>query len=179
MHTVLPTRFVARASLVALALLGTSCAGMRIADEQKAYYLKEAGSFRYEKGCLDVWPDVLKLLGSKGYPLVGRDRQYAGEGKRGSFSALVEQGDETQAVEGGGLVVKTGWQPDGTGSSRYRVTGSPGTPSGCVVTFTYIWTGTVDPSDARQEVDWKIQLELLRKLEPAAAARLEAGAPTK
>jgi len=179
MHIHLPNRRAALATLLALATVSTGCASMRIADEQKAYYLKEAGSYRYEKGCLDVWPDVLKLLGSKGYPLVGRDRQYAGEGKRSSFSTLVEQGDETRAVEGGGLVVKTGWQPDDTGSSRYRVTGSPGTPSGCVVTFTYIWTGTVDPSDARQNVDWKIQLELLRKLEPAAAARLEAGAPTK
>ena len=173
------SRPAALALLLALAAGSSGCAAMGVADEQKPYYLKEAGSYRYEKSCLDVWPDVLRLLGSKGYPLVGRDRQYAGEGKRSSFSALVEQGDETQAVEGGGLVVKTGWQPDNTGSSRYRVTGSPGTPSGCVVTFTYIWTGTVDPSDTRQEVDWKIQLELVRKLEPAAAARLEAGAPTR
>jgi hypothetical protein len=162
---------------VSALLLTSACASIRLADEQDAYFRKEAGTFTYAKGCLDVWPSVLKLVGSKGYPLHGRDRQYAGQGKQGGFASVVEQGYETRAVEGGGLIVLTGWLPAAEGSSRYEVTGNPGNPSGCAVTFTYIFTGTVDPSNDRRKVDWRIQLELLKQLQPDAAARIEGGAP--
>ncbi|HET8725720.1 MAG TPA: hypothetical protein VFM53_16105 [Anaeromyxobacteraceae bacterium] len=171
-------RPVALAALAgALLATGTGCASIRLADERMAYYKSQVGTFTYQAGCLDAWPAVLKLLGEKGYPLEGRDRQYAGQGKQTAFGAFVDQGYETRAVEGGGLIVKTGWQFDSNGQSRYEVTGNPGQPSGCAITFTRIWAGTIDPSDERREVDWKIQLELLRKLEPATAARIEAGAP--
>ena len=163
---------------VVAALMGTAgCASMQLADQRRNYFLKELGSYPYAKGCLDVWPSVLKLVGSKGYPLDGRDRQYAGQGKQGAFASVVNQGYETRAVEGGGLTVLTGWLAAAEGSSRYEVTGNPGTPSGCVVTFTRIFTGTIDPSNDRRETDWRIQLELLKELQPDAAARVEGGAP--
>jgi hypothetical protein len=57
------------------------------------------------------------------------------------------------------------------------VTGNPGQPSGCVITFTLIYSGTLDPATDTRTVDWKIQLELLKQVDPAAAARLEADAP--
>jgi hypothetical protein len=163
---------------VALSTVGaTGCASMRVADERRSYFLKELGTFTYGKGCLDVWPSVLKLVGSKGYPLHGRDRQYAGQGKQGALAAVVEQGYETRAVEGGGLMVLTGWLPAAEGNSRYEVTGNPGQPSGCAVSFVLLSTGTVDPSNERREPDWRIQLELVKEIQPDAAARIEAGAP--
>jgi hypothetical protein len=164
-------------AVAAAHLGGTGCASMRLADERRDYYLKELGTFTYGKGCLDVWPSVLKLVGSKGYPLQGRDRQYADQGKQGAFASFVDQGYETRAVEGGGLIVLTGWLAAAEGNSRYEVTGNPGQPSGCAVTFTYIFTGTIDPSNDRREPDWRIQLELLKQLQPDAAARVEGGAP--
>ena len=137
---------IARPVAIAV-LVGTSaCASMRLADERRDYFLKEVGTFTYARGCLDVWPSVLELVGSKGYPLQGRDRQYAGQGKQGALASIVEQGYETRAVEGGGLVVLTGWLPGADGNSRYEVTGNPGQPSGCAVTFTHVYTGTIGPS---------------------------------
>jgi hypothetical protein len=150
---------------------------MRLADERSDYYRKELGTFTYAKGCLDVWPSVLKLVGSKGYPLQGRDRQYADQAKQGALGRFVEQGYETRAVEGGGLMVLTGWLAAAEGKSRYEVTGNPGQPSGCAVSFTFISIGTIDPSNDRRETDWRIQLELLKALQPDAAARVEGGAP--
>ena len=163
--------------VAATLLAATGCASMRVADERRSYFLKELGTYTYGKGCLDVWPSVLKLVGSKGYPLHGRDRQYAGQGKQGAFASVVEQGYETRAVEGGGLTVLTGWLPAAEGSSRFEVNGGPGQPSGCAVSFALISTGTIDPSNERREPDWRIQLELLKELQPDAAARVEAGAP--
>ena len=164
-------------SLAVLAATLGGCASMRLADERRAYYLREVGTFNYAKGCLDVWPDVLKIVGEKGYPLVGRDRQYAGQGTQGALAKIADQGHETRAVEGGGLEVLTGWLAAAEGNSRYEVRASPGTPSGCAVTFTYVYTGTIDPSNDRRETDWRIQLELVKRLQPDAAARIEAGAP--
>ncbi len=162
---------------IAALLGGVGCASMRVADERRDYFLKEVGSFTYAQGCLDVWPSVLKLLGSKGYPLHGRDRRYAGQAEQGALASIVEQGHETRAVEGGGLMVLTGWLPAAEGRSRYEVSGSPGQPSGCSITFTLVLTGTIDPSSDRRETDWRIQMELLESLQPDAAARIERGAP--
>jgi hypothetical protein len=164
-------------TVAATLLAATGCASMRVADERRSYFLKELGTFTYGKGCLDVWPSVLRLVGSKGYPLHGRDRQYAGQGKQGAFASVVEQGYETRAVDGGGLTMLTGWLPAAEGNSRYEVTGNPGQPSGCAVSFTLISTGTIDPSNDRREPDWRIQLELVKQLQPDAAARVVAGAP--
>lgn len=163
--------------LAAALLLSAGCASMRLADHQADYYRKQLDGYRYPQACLDAWPAVLKLVGSKGYPLQGRDRQYAGQGSEGALTSFVDQGDQTRAVEGGGLLVKTGWLSDAEGRSRYLVAGSPGQPSGCVVAFTRVTTGTLDPASEHQASDWKIQLELLRQLDPAAASRIEAGAP--
>jgi hypothetical protein len=163
--------------LAAASLVAAGCAAIRVGNEQRTYYLKELGSWRYEKGCLDVWPSVLEILGQKGYPLSGRDRQYAGQGTQSALGAFVDQGSETRAVEGGGLAVRTGWQAAAEGASRYEVTGNPGQPTGCVVTFTLVSHGTIDPSDDQREVDWRIQLELMKRIEPASASRIEAGAP--
>ena len=58
----------------------------------------------------------------------------------------------------------TGWLPAAEGSSRYEVTGSSGTALRLRRPFTRISTGTVDPSNDRREVDWRIQLELLKQL---------------
>jgi hypothetical protein len=162
---------------IATALGSSACASMRVADERRDYFLKEVGTYPYAKGCLDVWPAVLKLVGGKGYPLLGRDRAYAGQATQGALASFVEQGYQTRAVEGGGLIVLTGWLAAAEGSSRYEVTGNPASPSGCAVTFTSIRTGTIDPSNEHREPDWRIQLELLRQLQPDAAARIEAGAP--
>jgi hypothetical protein len=161
--------------VASMALVG--CASMRLASEQSDYYRTRLDAYGYAQSCLDVWPDVLALLGSKGYPLQGRDRQYAGQGKEGALASFVDQGSETRAVEGGGLAVRTGWLPDAEGRGRYEVTGNPGQPSGCVVTFTRVYSGTIDPASETRTVDWKIQLELLKKLDPAAAGRIEAAAP--
>ena len=170
-------RFATWIAVVAVLLAVSGCASMRLADERRDYFLKELSTFTYGKGCLDVWPSVLKLVGSKGYPFHGRDRQYAGQGKQGGFASVVEQGYETRPVEGGGLIVLTGWLPAAEGNSRYEVSGNPGQPSGCAITFTRISIGTVDPSNDRREPDWRIQLELLKELQPDAAARVEGGAP--
>jgi len=160
-----------------VAALATGCASMRLADERQAYFTPKLDTYLYAQACLDVWPAVLRLLGSKGYPLEGRDRQYAGQGAQSGLGAFVDQGYETRPVEGGGLVVRTGWLPSSEGASRYQVSGSPGQPSGCSVTFTLISRGTVDPSNIQEVTDWKVQLELLKQVDPTAASRLEAGAP--
>ena len=169
---------VRRAIVLGLvAVVAAGCASIRLADQRQAYFSQQLDTYRYAQGCLDVWPSVLKLLGSKGYPLEGRDRQYAAQGAQSGLGAFVDQGYETRAVEGGGLVVRTGWLPESEGASRYQVNGSPGQPSGCAVTFTRIWRGTIDPADNQEKTDWKVQVELLKQVDPAAASRLEAGAP--
>jgi hypothetical protein len=160
-------------------LLSTSCASIRIGEERDAYFGKQLSAYAFPKSCMDLWPTVLQLLGSKGYPLQGRDRAYAGQPPESGFKSLVDQGYPTEAVEGGGLRVKTGWSDSAEGASQYVVMGTPAGASACAVTFTGRARDPVDPASIVETQDWKMQLELLRRVDPAAATRIEAGAPTK
>jgi hypothetical protein len=162
-----------------LGLLATACASIRIGEERDAYFGKQLASYAYPRSCMDLWPTVLKLLGSKGYPLQGRDRAYAGQPPEGGFKSLVDQGYVTEPTADGGLRVKTGWSDSAEGASQYLVMGSPAGPAACFVTFTGRARDTVDPATIVETPDWKMQLELLRRVDPDAAARMESGAPTK
>jgi len=98
-----PSRPLQRAIVLGLvAAVAAGCAPIRVGEEQQAYFRPQLDTYRYSQGCLDVRPSVLKLLGSKGYPLEGRDRQYAGQGAQSGLASFVDQGHETRAVEGGG-----------------------------------------------------------------------------
>jgi hypothetical protein len=165
------------AALAAAALALGACASLGVADAREAWFRRELGTWRYEKGCLDLWPAVLERLGARGYPLRGRDRAYASQGGSGGIPAFLGQGFETRRVEGGGLLLQTGWRASDGAESRYLVSGVPAGPAGCAVSFTLVWHAANDRSGDRKSVDWEIQLELLRQVDPAAAERVEAEAP--
>ena len=163
-------------ALAAAALALAGCASLGLADAREAWFRRELATWRYEKGCLDVWPAVLERLGARGYPLRGRDRAYASQPGSGGIPAFLGQGFETRRVEGGGLLLQTGWRASEGAESRYLVSGVPDGPAGCAVSFTLVWRAANDRSGDRQSVDWEMQLDLLRHVDPAAAERVEAAA---
>jgi hypothetical protein len=163
---------------LAFLLIASGCALQRSAARD-SYFGKELTGYAFPKGCMDLWPSVLKLLGGKGYPLQGRDRAYAGQAKEGGLSSFIDQGYETRPVEGGGLQVKTGWSDTAEGANQYLVTAAPAGPAACSVTFVGRARDTVDPATIVETPDWHMQLDLLRVVDPAAAARIEAAAPPK
>jgi hypothetical protein len=168
------------ASLAAAFLvLGAGCAGMQRSAEREAWFGKQLAGYAYPQACMDLWPTVLKLLAGRGYPLQGRDRAYAGQPPESGLSSFVDQGYETRPVPGGGLQVKTGWSDSAEGANQYLVTGTPAGAAACAVTFVGRARDTLDPATIVETPDWRMQLDLLRVVDPPAAARMEGAAPPR
>jgi hypothetical protein len=161
---------------LAAALATTGCASIRLADARAAYFQNELSHLQYQRSCEQLWGDVLRLLASKGYPLEGRDREYSGEVRQGGFAQLVSGGSETKRTPEGGLTMRTGWDSSLT---RYQVTGYQPAPNACQVAFLYQWQDDVDPATVHEAQGWQMELDLLRRVDPAAASQMAAGAPKK
>ena len=169
------SRALALASLSVLLVGATGCASVRAAAARDAHLRDALGAHVYPMTCLAVWPDVLRLLASKGFALVGADRIVAGQPPQSGIGNFFSQGFQTQESFDGGLVVASDWN---SAWVRYRASGTVVPPGGCTVTFTrFSQPDTDDPSRTTSEKDWEMALELLRRVDPAAAAGVEAGVP--
>jgi molybdopterin-binding protein len=107
--------FTAGAGVLIVALAG--CASMRAAEARDAYLKESMGSHTYRQSCGALWPDVLKLLASQGYSLVGADRAVGGEPRQSAAGNFFSEGFQTRETYAGGLVVATDWNRDWV---RYR-----------------------------------------------------------
>jgi hypothetical protein len=172
MKTIDRPAITAIAAVAALLLEG--CASMRLAARQDDYMRETLGSWVYPKTCKDVWPDVVKLLASKGFSLAGDDRVVAGEAPQSAFIAAISEGFATRQSYDGGLVLGTSWNRNWV---RYRAIGAV-VGSGCSVSFLRdVQPDTDDPGKVESTTDYEMALDLLRRVDPAGAARVEAGMP--
>lgn len=167
-------RAMALATILLSALVG--CASMRAAEARDAYMKESMGSYTYRQSCGALWPDVLKLLASQGYALVGADRTVGGEPPQSAAGNFFSEGFQTKETYTGGLVVATDWNQKWV---RYRAEGIV-VGGGCRVVFTReAQPDTDDPSKTTSSTDWDMAFSLLRRVDPAEAKRIEAGIPGK
>jgi len=118
------------------------------------------------------------VLADQGYPLAAADARAAGREpglleQAGSLGKLLSPARETHQ-EAGERLLETGWLD----RLRYRLVGAPEAP-GCHVAFLAI---RQDPHERQRDAweaprrDPQLELELLRRLAPDEAARVEAAA---
>jgi hypothetical protein len=173
-HTRTLRRTLALAAGVAL-LATAGCASTRLAAARDDYLRQSLGSFVYGMNCQSLWPEVIRLLASKGYQLVGIDRAVAGQPPQSALGNFFSEGFATRETYDGGLTVATSWDQAWV---RYRATGIVVPPGRCSVTFTRdSQPDTDDPGKSASWLDWEMALELLQRVDPAAAGRIEAGMP--
>jgi hypothetical protein len=159
-------------ALVVLPLAG--CTASRLAVARDDYIRKELSTWVYPQNCNTLWPDVLRLLAAEGFALVGADRAVAGQQAESGIATFFSKGFQTRQSYDGGLVVATDWSRDWV---RYRAEGTV-VGSGCNVRFTRDSQPDVDdPGQLVSSTDWDMALALLRRVDPAGAARVEAGIP--
>jgi hypothetical protein len=154
-------RILALAAGVAL-LATAGCASTRLAAARDDYLRQSLGSFVYGMNCQSLWP-------------VGIDRAVAGQPPQSALGNFFSEGFATRETYDGGLTVATSWDQSWV---RYRATGMVVPPGRCAVTFTRdSQPDTDDPGKSVSGPDWEMALELLQRVDPAAAARIEAGMP--
>jgi hypothetical protein len=129
----------------------------------------EVSGYRYRQPVDAVWPQVRRLLSDYGLTLVGKDAPPVGPAT-GLLQQLTSVGRETSSTPEGGLMLESDWT---NGGRRWRAEAWP-EGAGCRVTLTKI---AENPSH-RGHDDWSVrdyplELELIRRVDPDGAARLD------
>lgn len=116
-----------------------------------------------------VWPNALRLLQERDFPLIGKDRVVAGGAEQSGWTKIFSWGFETRRSPDGRMIAETDYD---NRRLRYRVEGIPSS-DGCRIIFTAI-QGSVDTPDEQTRVDAALGLELMRRVDADAAARVDA-----
>lgn len=163
-----------------MVLAGASgCAGARAAKAAEARLQGELAGAHCERTLDEAWDEARRLLAERGYPLAGPDAALVGQetgilekagDKGGVLGKMLTRARQTHD-EGGERVLETAWYRH----RRYKLVGSTATP-GCHVTFLAIREDPYEPNRDVWEApprDLQAELELLRRLAPDEAARID------
>ena len=183
------TRAGAAAVLAIVAAAG-GCAGVRAQRERQQRLAGALDAQRYARPVAEVWLEARRLLAAEGYPLAEEDAKEVGQRPMGLASSLLSPARATHPLaaergllqelgvlrrdEGGprGLALDTGWSRE---LRRQRAEAFEG-DGGVRVVFTRIQQLATDRQEERSR-DLELELALLRRLEPAAAAQVEESLP--
>ncbi|HQR30979.1 MAG TPA: hypothetical protein PLL32_11260 [Anaeromyxobacteraceae bacterium] len=170
---VLPVLPAALLAFLAVASSG-GCASIRATAERDRILETQVAPFVYACGCGGIWAEVLKEIAAQGFSLVGKDRAVAGQPPQSGLADFFSQGFQTRESADGGIEVSSDWNRSWV---RLRASGTA-VPGGCTVAFTRDSRAVLDdPGSVTSDSDLEASLGLLRRVDPAAAARGEAGMP--
>lgn len=156
--------------LVALAAVSASgCAAYTAQRARDQATATEVGGYRYRQPVDAVWPQVRRLLADHGLRLAGKDAEAVGQ-EVGTLELMISTARETSPTPGDGLTLETAWTHGGL---RWRAVAEPA-EGGCRVVLTRIEENSTDHGhDGRATRDYAWELELIRRLDPEGAARID------
>ena len=162
----------ARSTLPLLLLLASaSCTAAALREAKLRRGLDE---YAYPRAVAEVWPEVQRLANERGYPLVGADRKAVGLEARNRVLEAFSPGFDTRTRATGGRILETG---AGEGGYRLRAEAWPAGSGGCRVVFTRLKRDDTNPALQLETRDLGLELALLQRLDPVAAARVEGVPP--
>jgi hypothetical protein len=162
-----------RTFLLVLPLVVAACTtagGARRAELRRG--LDEA---RLSRSPAEIWPEVERFLHERGYPLVGADRTAVGLKPQGAFGKLFSPGFETVVREDGSRVLET--NPEEQTRSRIRAEAFAAAGGGARLRLRILKPSPSNPTEYSEWRDEELELALLRRIEPAVAARIAGEAP--
>lgn len=157
----------ARTLLFLLLLLATACAtadGARRAELRRA--LDQA---RVSRSPAELWPDLLRFLHERGYPLVGDDRIDVGLKAQSSIGKIFSPGFATRLGEDGSRILETNGEARSGARIRAEALAVAGGGSRLRITVLKPWDS--NPHEYSEWRDEELELALLERIDPAAAAR--------
>jgi len=160
--------------LAGLLAAPAGCASFAAGRARDAYVARQLDELRYAKPIDEVWLEVRRLLAEKGYLLAGEDAKAVGQ-DRGFLGRLFSAAVETRGEGPDRRYLETDWGERRDRRLRYRADGSS-EGEGCRVVITAISQSAAEPSEDSRYRDRAMELDLVRRVDPEAAARIEAGA---
>jgi hypothetical protein len=155
--------------LAAVALAGPACATF---SERRAAAGREREAlsrYHYRQPAEVVWSQVRQLLADRGLDLAGKDAAAVGQ-TLGTVARWSSVAKETRSTPGGGLLLETAWNE---AQVRWRAEAEPG-PQGLRVVLTRIEMSALElGSDGVALRDFDLEMDLLRRVDPEAAGRID------
>jgi len=156
---------------VAAMLATVGCSTVAGGGARPTYVRDAMENYRFPKACDALWGNALAVIAAKGYGLAGTDRQLAGQDRQGAIPGFLNPGhattrDDRRAYES----VSDANDKD----QRYMVQGRPAGTDGCYVQYFSILDDLIN-SVGRSYRDYDMELALLSRVDPAAAARIAQG----
>jgi hypothetical protein len=158
---------------VLLAALAPACA--TAASAHKAELRRTLDKARVSRTPAEIWPEVQRFLDQRGYPLVGNDRLAVGKPAQGSIPRVFSFGFQTRLLSDGSRILET--DPMRDTRTRVRVEASPAEGGGSRLRVRLIKPAGMSTTDTVESRDEDLQLALLERLDPAAAARVTGRPP--
>lgn len=162
--------------LACLAAAAAGCASARAAREGQRRAEAAVDAIRYTQPLPEVWDQLRRMLATYDAPLAPEDLEAIGvTGPMGLVVNVFTPAKATAREPAGGQALETGWLGRKVVRVRYRAWGVTDA-LGTRVVITAIEEDTTerghDSSNRRRAVD--LELDLARRLDPAAAERAEA-----
>jgi hypothetical protein len=162
------TRLLALAVALSLAACNTAASARRAALRRG---LDEA---RVSRSPAEIWPEVQRFLYERGYPLVGDDRAAIGQKPQGAVGRALARGFETRVRADGSRVLET---DQDRARLRVRAEARPAPEGGSRVRLTLLKEMELNSLEVSEQRADELELALLQRLDPAAAARAAGEAP--
>lgn len=156
--------------LIALVALSASgCAAISAQRARDRIMETEVGGYRYAQPVEVVWPKVQRLLADHELKLAGKDAAAMGQ-SISTLELVISVARETSETPRGGLMLETAWT---YGGWRWRAEATPD-QGGSRVVLTRIQENNTDHGhDGQSRRDYEWELDLIRRFDPEAAARID------
>lgn len=158
-----------RALPLLLPLLLLSCATG--SGERRAQLRRGLDQARLARSPAELWPDLLRFLHERGYPLVGEDPAVIGLPAQGIIGKLFSSGYQTRVRADGGRIVETNVEQ--RSRTRVRAEASPAGGGGSTLRVTLLTQSDLSPAEFSESRDVELELALVQRLDPVAAARAQ------
>ncbi|MBI5069125.1 MAG: hypothetical protein HZB56_12885 [Deltaproteobacteria bacterium] len=159
----------ARALLLLFPLLALSCstaAGLRRAELRRN--LDQA---RLSRTPAEIWPELLRFLHERGYPLVGEDPAVLGLPTQGTLGKLFSPGHETRVRTDGSRILETNVELRSRTRVRAEALAVPG--GGSSLRIVVLQQADMSPSEFTEGRDEELEVAILERLDPVIAAQVQ------
>ena len=151
-------------------ILSTLVACATAAGARRAELCRALDQARISGAPAEIWPEVQRFLYLRGYPLVGEDWLAVGKPVPSSAARMFSLGFQTRVRADGYRVLET--DPRGNTRARVRVEATPAEGGGSRLRVRLLKLAEMNMVETTESRDEDLEVALLERLDPAAAARV-------
>jgi hypothetical protein len=165
----------ARSLLAVLPLVALFAACTTAASLRRAELRRGLDRARLSRSPAEIWPELQRFLHERGFPLVGNDRLAVGKEAQGTLGKLFSPGFETRVRGDGSRILET--NVDEASESRVRAEALALPGGGTRLRVTMLKRSPVNHTEYSEWRDPDLELALLERLDPVAAAAITGKQP--